>query len=278
MNPDTQTLYTFTAIVFAACMALETVIPQRSSGGPIGWRWVNNFSLGAIAWYITGIAGTWLMIWLASNHDLRQLALLPPHMARQPVLGFLLLVAVSEFFGYWAHRLFHNVSWLWPIHAVHHADTEFDVSTSYRNHPLEPLLMLPLGATAVVLLGSTPLAATAYRLFTIAIAVFSHANIRLPQPLERVLRLVILTPGYHLVHHSTERRYTNSNYGTLLPWFDYLFGTYQYRSPRDLAEMEVGLEYWRSPRDTRLDKQLLLPLRRIPEATGEATPKSTGDV
>ncbi|MFV8817799.1 sterol desaturase family protein [Haliea sp. E17] len=270
MNPDTQTIYIFTACVFALLMFLETLVPRQNSESELASRWINNFSLSAVTWYASNLFATWAMIWFAGNVNLHQLRLVPQSVASNPVAGFLLLLVVAEFIGYWGHRVYHRVSWLWPIHAVHHADTRLDVSTSLRNHPLETLLTLPLITPAVVMLGVTPAVAATYQLFVVASTAFGHANIRLPQALDRVLRRVIITPDYHRLHHSSEQRYTDSNFGTLVPWFDYLFGTAKWRDPRELENMEIGLEYWREKRDKRIDQLLVMPFRKIrrPAAAG----------
>ncbi len=267
MEDSTQNIYIFSAATFAVFMLLESALPRRDEGKEVGWRWLNNFSLSAITWYVNFIAGTWLMIWLARNHDLRSFAIVPAEIGQHPLIGFLLLLLVGEFIAYVMHVTMHKVRFLWPIHAVHHADTSFDVSTGYRHHPLEPLLLLPLVAPAVILLGTTPAVAAAYRFFAVATTVFSHANVRLPEALDKALRPVFITPDYHRIHHCAEQQYTNSNYGTLVPWFDYLFGTARTRPYDEQESMEIGLEYWRDRRDLRLDQQLLMPFRKIERDT-----------
>ncbi len=266
MNPDSQMIYIFTACVYALFMLLETFFPRQKVEVESASRWANNFSLSALTWYSSNVAGTWAMIWFVGRVDPHKFQLIPDAVARNPLAGFLLLLLVAEFIGYCTHRIYHRVSWLWPIHAVHHADTSLDVSTSFRNHPLEPILTIPLITPAVVLLGVTPAVAVIYRFFVIGIAVFGHANIRLPESVDRILRIFIITPDFHRVHHSSEQRFTDSNFGTMVPWFDYLFGTAKHRSPAELESMEIGLEYWREKHDMRLDQQLLLPFRKIRRA------------
>ena len=163
--------------------------------------------------------------------------------------------------SYWIHRAFHRVSWLWPLHAVHHSDTQLDVSSTFRHHPLEPLLTMPLTAPVVLALGVSPEAALAYRLFDVFFQVFSHSNIRIPQAMERYLRLVVLTPDFHRTHHNAEQRYTDSNYGSLVPWFDYLFGTARHQDYNAQETSVIGLEYLRDPADSRLDRLLTMPVR-----------------
>ena len=265
--------YAVTFVVFALFMAWEGVAPRRTGGKGLAWRWGNNFSLGLLSWYLTAAAGTALMLWLASWTDVAGIGLFTGHSVPH-WLAFLLLLAATQCLSYWVHRAFHQVPWLWPIHAVHHSDTEVDVSTSYRHHPLEPLLTLPVSAPLVLLLGPSVEAVAAYRIFAVAATVFSHSNVTLPEGLERFLRRFLLTPDFHRTHHSAEPRYTNSNYGSLVPWFDYLFGTARHRPYADQATMTLGLEYLREPGDSRLDRLLFTPLE-VPTATDAADAPSS---
>jgi sterol desaturase/sphingolipid hydroxylase (fatty acid hydroxylase superfamily) len=101
----------------------------------------------------------------------------------------------------------------------------------------------------------------AYKLFEVAMSLFSHSNIQLPEAVDRLLRRVVLTPDFHRLHHCSEQRFTDSNYGSVVPWFDYLFGTASARPFEEQATMELGLEYLREPGDSRLDKILTTPFR-----------------
>ncbi|KGE03073.1 sterol desaturase family protein [Pseudohaliea rubra] len=261
-------IYTVTFVTFALFMAWEAAAPRRRNGSGLVWRWGNNFSLGLLNWYLIATANTALILWLARWTDVEGIGLLA-HLAMPHWAGFLLLLASTQLLSYWLHRAFHQVPWLWPIHAVHHSDTEVDVSTSYRHHPLEPLLTLPISLPIVLLLGPSLEAAAAYRVFAVAASVFSHSNVGLPEPIERILRRFLLTPDFHRTHHSAEQRYTNSNYGSLVPWFDYLFGTARHRPHGEQATMPLGLEYLREPTDSRLDRLLMTPLE-VPAAAREA--------
>ncbi|MEM1114211.1 MAG: sterol desaturase family protein [Pseudomonadota bacterium] len=264
-----ELIFMFTLGTLTLAMLLEAVAPRRQLESSLAWRWVNNFSLGAITWYTSAAVSLWLVFWIAQWGALHGVGLLRQFSAG-PVLGFFVLLVVAQFLNYWIHYAYHNVSWLWPFHALHHADTDFDVSTSYRNHPLEPLISMPFTMPLIIMLGVEPASALAYRLFAVFAQVFSHSNIRVPAGLERYLRLVILTPDYHRVHHCSDERYTNSNYGSLVPWFDYLFGTAKHRPCEEQESMELGLEYLREPRDNRLDQQLLLPFK-VPSAARQSS-------
>ncbi|EED34902.1 conserved hypothetical protein [Luminiphilus syltensis NOR5-1B] len=260
IQSSAEVVLTATLVIFAVAMLLEGFIPARKPAGSMLWRWSNNFSLGLVSWYTSAVVSTLFVVWLASWTQVANIGLLSKIDAG-PVVGFFALLTATQFLSYWVHRAFHRWAWLWPLHVIHHSDTEVDASTTYRHHPLEPLISLPLAAPIVLALGVSPESALAYRLFDVGIQVFSHSNLRLPMPMERVLRRFILTPDFHRVHHCAESHYTNSNYGSLVPWFDYLFGTAKHRNVEDHKDMTLGLEYLRETRDQRLDKLIFAPLR-----------------
>lgn len=262
-------IYVFTALAFAVLMVLESLSPRRELGDNLAWRWTNNFGIGVLSWYLSALVGTWMLI-SATQAEMFSAYRLSDYFNGRWLQGFIVLLVISQFVSYWFHRAFHRFSWLWPLHAVHHADTEVDISTSYRHHPVEPLVSLPVMVPIVVLLGVNADSALAYRLFAVAATLFSHSNIRIPESLERPLRHALLTPDFHRIHHCSEQPYTNSNYGSLVPWFDYLFGTARHRPFADQESMDLGLEYLRERRDCRLDQQLLMPFR-VPGAISQCT-------
>lgn len=167
------------------------------------------------------------------------------------VLGFLAL----DLLNYGLHRLSHAHPLLWRAHLVHHTDVQVDVTTSVRHHPIEALVNAGLTAVVVIVLGLPWQAIAAYLLVAVTVAAWSHANLRWPAWLERVLGTVFVTPGLHVQHHSAQREQTDSNYGQVFSFWDRLFGTYT--PPHASGPQALGLEYFRSPRDNTLTAVLL---------------------
>jgi len=160
---------------------------------------------------------------------------------------------------YAQHVIFHKAPWLWRLHRMHHTDTGFDVSTALRFHPLEIMLSMLIKVTLVVVLGTPAVAVLLFEIILNATAMFNHGNVRLPETADRVLRLFLVTPDMHRVHHSIHREETDSNFGFNLPWWDHLFGTYR-AQPRDgHAGMAIGLEIFRDYRSLSLPWLLLQP-------------------
>jgi len=180
-------------------------------------------------------------------------------------LAVLVSVIALDMAIYFQHRLFHAVPWLWRLHRMHHADLEFDVTTGLRFHPLEILISLGIKLAVAILLGAPAVAVLIFEVLLNATAMFNHGNVRLPIRLDRWLRLLVVTPDMHRVHHSIVRRETNSNFGFNLPWWDRLFGTYRDQPAAGHLGMTIGIEAFRTPRDLRLDRMLLQPFVNPPE-------------
>jgi sterol desaturase/sphingolipid hydroxylase (fatty acid hydroxylase superfamily) len=162
---------------------------------------------------------------------------------------------------YLQHVMFHAVPALWRLHRMHHADLEFDVSTGLRFHPVEILLSMSIKLAVVAALGPPAVAVLVFEVLLNATSMFNHSNIALPPAADRILRLIVVTPDMHRVHHSVHASETNSNFGFNLPWWDRFLGTYR-PQPRDGHEsMTIGVEQFRTRRDLRLDCMLIQPLR-----------------
>lgn len=160
---------------------------------------------------------------------------------------------------YFQHRLFHAVPWLWRLHRMHHADLEFDVTTGLRFHPLEILISMGIKLAVVTLLGAPALAVLIFEVLLNATSMFNHGNVRLSTGIDRGLRLLVVTPDMHRVHHSIIRRETDSNFGFNLPWWDRLFGTYRDQPAAGHLGMTIGIDDFREAHDLRLDRMLRQP-------------------
>ena len=163
---------------------------------------------------------------------------------------------------YGQHVMFHAVPFLWRMHRMHHADLEFDVTTGLRFHPVEIALSMLIKLAAVVVIGAAPIAVLIFEVALNATSMFNHGNVRLPAQLDRMLRLVVVTPDMHRVHHSIDRRETDSNFGFNVPWWDRLFGTYCAQPALGHDGMTIGIDRFRERRELWLDRMLWQPLRQ----------------
>jgi sterol desaturase/sphingolipid hydroxylase (fatty acid hydroxylase superfamily) len=171
--------------------------------------------------------------------------------------GFVIL-DLAVWFEHWAS---HRIPILWRIHRMHHADTGFDLTTALRFHPLEIVLSMVWKAAIVVALGVPVLAVLVFEIVLNGMAMFNHANARLPLGLDRVLRRVVVTPDMHRVHHSSIPSETDSNYGFNFPFWDRLFGTYNDQPRLGHDGMEIGLAAYRDGSPANLLWALALPFR-----------------
>ncbi len=156
--------------------------------------------------------------------------------------AFALSVIALDFAIYLQHVMFHAVPLLWRLHRVHHADADFDVTTGARFHPIEILLSMLIKFAAIAVLGAPAAAVLVFEVLLNATAMFNHANLRLPEPVDRWLRRMLVTPEMHRVHHSMERDEANSNFGFNLPWWDRLCGTYRARARLPQESMAIGVK------------------------------------
>jgi len=245
-----------------AVMALwEIAAPRRPRGYPKALRWASN--LGVVAVYL-------ILVRLI-------FPVLPAGVADAAYRGgygffgyvglpfwpsVVLGVVILDLVIYLQHLMFHAVPFLWRFHMMHHADLDIDVSTGLRFHPVEIVLSTILKIAVVAALGPPLLAVVAFEVLLNGTAMFNHGNVYLPLGLDRVLRLFVITPDMHRVHHSVTIRETNSNFGFNLPWWDRLFGTYRAQPVKGHLGMTIGLSHIRdTKRCINLGGMLALPIK-----------------
>lgn len=176
-------------------------------------------------------------------------------------VAVLVSIVILDLVIYLQHVMFHAVPALWRLHRMHHADLEFDVTTGLRFHPVEILLSMVIKLVLVMALGPPAVAVLIFEVLLKATAMFNHSNIRLPTFVDRVLRLIVVTPDMHRVQHSTRPEETNSNFGFNLPWWDRLLGTYKAQPEAGHEGMSIGIEQFRTTRDLWLDRMLVQPVK-----------------
>jgi sterol desaturase/sphingolipid hydroxylase (fatty acid hydroxylase superfamily) len=174
-------------------------------------------------------------------------------------IEFAIAIVLLDAGMYLQHRLFHWVPWFWRLHAVHHSDTAFDLTTGIRFHPGEILVSLAIKAAMVVALGASPWAVLTFEALLSSASLFEHSNVRIAPRFDAPLRRVIVTPDVHRVHHSIERDEHNSNFGFLLLWWDRLFRTYSADPRGDPSTMPIGLSAFRSDEDQQLHSLIVQP-------------------
>jgi sterol desaturase/sphingolipid hydroxylase (fatty acid hydroxylase superfamily) len=169
---------------------------------------------------------------------------------------------------YAQHVLMHHVPALWRLHRVHHGDPVLDTSTGLRFHPLETLLSAAFKVSFVLVLGASAVAVVTFEILLNVSSMFNHANVRLPVGVDALLRLVLVTPDMHRVHHSLAPAELSRNFGFALPWWDWLCGTYQAQPAAGHETMAIGLRSIAPARGRQLGAMLVEPFRAAADEPG----------
>jgi sterol desaturase/sphingolipid hydroxylase (fatty acid hydroxylase superfamily) len=170
-------------------------------------------------------------------------------------------LVLLDFAIYLQHLVFHRIPLLWRLHKVHHLDLGFDTTTAIRFHPVEIVLSMYYKMALVLALGLSPPTVLAFEILLNACALFNHGNVRIPGVWEPRVRLFLITPDMHRIHHSAFPRETHSNFGFCVPFWDRLCGTYRAAPEAGQAGMTIGLDEERDPRRLGFRQLLVLPFR-----------------
>jgi sterol desaturase/sphingolipid hydroxylase (fatty acid hydroxylase superfamily) len=249
----------FVGILFMMA-AWELAAPRRRVEIPRLVRWSNNLGLVVLDALLVRLAFPVVAVSLAviaSENDwgfLNQFAI-------PGWIAIILAILALDLAIYLQHVLFHAVPALWRLHRVHHADLEFDVTTGVRFHPFEILISMAIKLLLVLALGPPAIAVLVFEVLLNGTSLFNHSNAHLPSRLDAALRLVIVTPDMHRVHHSIIPSETNSNFGFNLPWWDRMLGTYLAQPSAGHVGMTIGIEQFRTRRDLWIDRLLFQPFR-----------------
>ncbi|HEY5706222.1 MAG TPA: sterol desaturase family protein [Terrimicrobiaceae bacterium] len=163
------------------------------------------------------------------------------------------------------HRLNHRVPLLWRFHRTHHSDPRMDVTTASRFHLGEIFISSILRVPVIALLGVEVWELALYETAMFTVVQLHHANIALPGWLDWILRLLIVTPSMHKVHHSRWQPETDSNYSSLFSFWDRFFGTF--RSRVNLSAVQFGLEEFDRPEHHTLIGLLTTPVKQVRRMT-----------
>ncbi|MET0003213.1 MAG: sterol desaturase family protein [Candidatus Thiodiazotropha sp.] len=247
---------------FAIIALWEIHSPRRQLTVSKGARWINNLGLVALNTVILRLLFPAAAVGVALLVQKQGWGLLN-YVAIPFPLSVIIAVVAMDFVIYLQHVMVHAVPLLWRLHRVHHADLDYDVTTGARFHTIEIILSMLIKMATIILLGPPLVAVVIFEILLNATAMFNHGNISIPERIDRVLRLFVVTPDMHRVHHSVHAPMANSNFGFNLPWWDRLFGTYVAQPPEGHVEMEIGLNEFRDPQQVdRLPGMLMLPFVR----------------
>ncbi|HEX9000953.1 MAG TPA: sterol desaturase family protein [Blastocatellia bacterium] len=248
------------AFCIALLLALESWTPAARGRHHRFRHAARNLMLGLINVTMSAllaaplIAG--LSLWAeSSGFGLLRLVQLPPIAATA--------VAILLFDGwmYLWHRANHELGFLWRFHRVHHSDPEMDATTATRFHTGEILISSALRLAVIPLLGITVGQLLVYEMLLLPVILFHHSNVRCSERVDRWLRLVIVTPAIHRVHHSRLRAETDSNYSSVFSFWDRIAKTIRLR--RDGQPVNFGLDEYDGEKWQRVTGLLTTPFVSI---------------
>jgi sterol desaturase/sphingolipid hydroxylase (fatty acid hydroxylase superfamily) len=251
--------------LLALLAGLEALIPAFRQPPQWNKRWPTNLGLGIVNMMLAPLAPV-SAVWGAQWAHSQGFGLL--NVAGAPLwIAVIATFAIRSLASYSFHILMHKVPLLWRMHRVHH----LDVSTGLRSHPLEFAGLLLTMVPLAILFGLDPWALAAYEIVESIANLLIHANLRLPEPLDRALRWLLVTPNMHCLHHSSHRPETDSNYSQVFSLWDRLFGTYSAAPRAGYDAMQIGLAEIRDERTADLWWQIKSPVLSIERSSAEAT-------
>ncbi len=267
----------FFAGIFGLMAIWEILAARRELTTGKGRRWVGNLSLVLVdtlmvrLLFPTAAVGTALIVadlgWGVLN------VVSVPYWA-----ALLISVAVLDLAIYLQHVMFHALPALWRLHMVHHADLDLDVTSGSRFHPIEILISMLYKLAVISVLGPPVLGVLIFEVVLNALAMFNHANVRMPLVLDRVLRWIIVTPDMHRVHHSVESREHNRNFGFNLSLWDRVLGTYTDQPAKGHQGMIIGLNRFREITWQSIPRLLAMPFFKPGETSmGAGGEESRGE-
>jgi sterol desaturase/sphingolipid hydroxylase (fatty acid hydroxylase superfamily) len=219
----------------ASLLILENKVPFFRFQNSLRSRVMANFGLGAIN---SILASVWTIaiaqFVMLPRIDRGLLAMMP-----NPVIAGILSFLIIDLYMYFWHRSMHQLPLAWRFHRLHHTDRSMNVSTAYRFHPIEIISSSIPKLILIWWLGISSDYVLIYELVFTVVVALHHSNLAIPESIDRPLGLVIVTPNLHRIHHSQVVAETNSNYGSVLNWWDRIFRTNNDRP--DVINIQLGL-------------------------------------
>jgi len=245
--------------VFVVMAVWEMIAPKRRLVATKLLRWSNNLALVFLNSFILRLLFPAAAVGMAVFAEQSGWGIFNYYDVYYPVAA-IASVIIMDGVIYLQHVMVHAVPVLWRLHRVHHADPDIDVTTGSRFHPLEIILSMLIKFAVIIVLGPPIIAVIIFEILLNATAMFNHSNVHLNVTVDKYLRLFVVTPDMHRVHHSVEADETNSNFGFNLPWWDRLFGTYRAQPRKGHTEMKIGIHDYNKPNQVVwLHKILILP-------------------
>jgi len=261
MESDTILRLGFFAVALIILATIEHIFPRQKLTISKKFRWSRNLSLIIINSIAVKILLPFTLATVAiyaQNNDMG----LFNYFSAPPLVTIILSFIVLDLLIYAQHVAFHHIPIFWRFHKIHHIDQEIDVTTGLRFHPIEILLSHLIKCYGVLVLGAPVLAVIIFEITLNVMAMFTHSNLKLPNKLDKYIRLVFVTPDMHRVHHSTVVTETNSNFGFNFSFWDKFFTTYKDQPQSGHKKMKIGLKEYPNYKENSLKQIITLPFTK----------------
>ena len=175
-----------------------------------------------------------------------------------PTLKMIFSLIILDLAIFIEHYFSHKIPFLWRFHRVHHTDIDLDTSSALRFHPLEIVFSLFYKAIIIMIFGIDLTTILLFEILLNFMALFNHSNLALPKWLEKPLRFLVVTPQMHVIHHSTEQKESDSNFGFNLSCWDFIFKTYTHTAAKSMV---IGQKDCRSAKEQHIAHLVSQPFK-----------------
>ncbi|PCJ25577.1 MAG: sterol desaturase [SAR86 cluster bacterium] len=252
-------------VLFTALSLAEIAFPRRTLLFPRTVRWRTNIAISVFNTLIVRIAVPLAGVGAALFAQQEQWGIFPVirnYFQLPQWASIIIFLFIFDLTIYYQHRVFHAVPFLWRFHRVHHTDMDYDITTGIRFHPVSIIISSYIKILLIMFMGVSAMAVVIAEILLNATSMFNHSNLKLAPKLESFLRLFLVTPDMHRIHHSSNAVEHNHNFGFNFPWWDRLFNTYIDKPEKSLEEINIGIEGINKKDSMSLFSLLSQPFRR----------------
>lgn len=247
-------------VFFVILFVLESKFQLRKRVQNRWKRIIINFLVSIPSFALLRFVFIPFMVWLAYKNEQWQFGLNFLYVAPawlKAAIGFLLL----DYTNYLWHIVLHKMPLMWRFHLVHHTDLDLDITTSFRFHFGELIGSVFFRGAAVILIGISPLMVLIYEIAFDSSNQFQHSNMKVPFLLEKILNKILVTPRMHGIHHSINKRETDSNFSIIFSFWDRLHRTIRLNVSQ--ADIVTGVAVYPDEKELTTGNLLKLPFTKI---------------
>ncbi len=135
---------------------------------------------------------------------------------------------IYDFCSYWTHRTSHFCRFFWASHVVHHSADHYNLTVNFRQSWFQytkVIFFIPL-----LLTGVHPVIFFVANQLSLLYQFWVHTEAI--GKLNPVVEKYLGSPSNHRVHHGSQEKYLDKNFGAVFMIWDHLFGTFEYEAEK----------------------------------------------